>query len=115
MRSYLIGAVGFTVAVAFVAGGRWIYFHPERFWGKVYGDLDQGAPSNFRLRFLKLFGALILLAGAFVVTAIVLLLIFRSVAISDSDALFWVASLAFTGIGTLYLLKRPSSQRVRKQ
>jgi len=49
------------------------------------------------------------------VTAILLLLIFRSAGISDSDALFWVASLAFTGIGTLYLLKRSSSQRVRKQ
>src|ERR1700722_6263708 len=115
MAGYLMGAVGFAVAVAFAAGGRWIYFQPERFWGKVYGDLDQGAPSNFRLRFAKLFGLLILLVGAFVVTAILLLLIFRSAGISDSDALFWVASLAFTGIGTLYLLKRSSSQRVRKQ
>jgi cobalamin biosynthesis protein CobD/CbiB len=109
MTTYLIGAVGFAVAIAFGAGGRWIYFHPERFWGKVYGDLDQGPSSNFRLRFVKSFGVLILLAGAFVVTAILLSLFFRLMGISDSDALFWVATLALTGIGALYLLKRPSS------
>lgn len=111
MTSYLLRLVFFSACVGIGAAGRWIYFHPERFWKILYADLTQEPVRRFWLRFIKLFGALIMFGGLYGVMSQVLLLVSDLARFRYSDILFLMTSVSLTGIGMLYLLKQPRPRR----
>lgn len=103
----------FLTSIAFGAAGRWIYFHPERCLDRFYGDLAPKPSSKLSLRVMKFFGAIVLFVGAGAATSQLMLVFFQVLGIPASDV-FAVSLAGLAGIGTLYLLRTPSSRHEGK-